>query len=109
MTNPDLFRQIVFQVVRYDTEFLVLGIVDMKTSGQEFECISWKTVADSPENIGDSPVGTGTQYGISVFGYQYDRQFVIKNIGNISFRCLSKESFEMSIFRIYDRKVRKQE
>ena len=31
MTNPDLFRQIVFQVVRYDTEFLVLGIVDMKT------------------------------------------------------------------------------
>lgn len=35
MTNPDLFRQIVFQVVRYDTEFLVLGIVDMKTSGQE--------------------------------------------------------------------------
>lgn len=66
MTNPDLFRQIVFQVVRYDTEFLVLGIVDMKTSGQEFECISWKTVADSPENIGDSPVGTGTQYGICV-------------------------------------------
>ena len=46
MTNPDLFRQIVFQVVRYDTEFLVLGIVDMKTSGQEFECISWKTVAE---------------------------------------------------------------
>ena len=29
MTNPDLFRQIVFQVVRYDTEFLVLGIVDI--------------------------------------------------------------------------------
>ena len=106
MTNPDLFRQIVFQVVRYDTEFLVLGIVDMKTSGQEFECISWKTVADSPENIGDSPVGTGTQYGICVFCYQCDRQFVIENIGNNSFGRLGEESFEVSIFRIYNRKVR---
>ena len=33
MTNPDLFRQIVFQVVCYDTEFPVLGVVDMETSG----------------------------------------------------------------------------
>ena len=106
MTNPDLFRQIVFQVVRYDTEFLVLGIVDMKTSGQEFECISWKTVADSPENIGDSPVGTGTQYGICVFCYQCDHQLVIENIGNNSFGRLGEESFEVSIFRIYNRKVR---
>lgn len=81
MTNADLFRQIVFQVVRYDTEFLVLGIVDMKTSGQEFERISGKTLSDSPENIGDSPVGTGAQYGICVFCYQCDRQFVIENIG----------------------------
>ena len=78
----------------------------MKTSGQEFECISWKTVADSPENIGDSPVGTGTQYGICVFCYQCDRQFVIENIGNNSFGRLGEESFEVSIFRIYNRKVR---
>mgnify|MGYP000773580784 CR=1 FL=1 len=107
MTNPDLFRQIIFQIVRYDIEFLVFGIVDMEPSGQELECISGKTVADSLEDIGDSPVGTGAQYGICIFSYQCDRQFVVENIRNDSFRCLRKESFEVSIFRIYDRKIRK--
>ena len=105
MTNPDLFRQIIFQIVRYDIEFLVFGIVDMEASGQELECISGKTVADSLEDIGDSPVGTGAQYGICIFSYQCDRQFVVENIRNDSFRCLRKESFEVSIFRIYDRKI----
>ena len=65
--------------------------------------MSGKTALYGPDNIGDSPVGASTYYGICIFRCKCDSQFVIKIVRDYSLGSLSKEPFEVGIILIHDR------